>query len=360
MRWTSVRAQAARAAVGLCVLAMSVDARADFKELTVGEPVPLENLTLFPLFAQSEQDVGPLVTLEEALRSGSAEVREVGPSQPRSRGRAPRSRPELSGYESAEVNRLYLQNKGKVPVYVLAGTVVKGGQQDRQVGQDFIVEPGQTAAIDAFCVEHGRWTNQREGAATGGKFSTARALATSEVRAAGQYAQSQSAVWDKVSEVNRAHKKEAPSGTLNATLDDGQVARRTKQLAAQIQEGLAAAASTGNLVGFAYALDGQMRSVRWFASHRVFGLFRDSLVDAAALDALTRQAEHGQRTAPKVAKTKVGELVESVEAAEAAQRDTQGANVNEYKEGGAGYGSKTRLKAAPASARALSEDYVAK
>jgi hypothetical protein len=341
MRWTSVRALWARA-VGLCVLAMSAaNARADFgKEVTVGEPVALENLTLFPLFAQHDEDVGPLITLEEALKKGVAEVR------------------EMKG--GGEVNRLTLKNKGKLPLYVLAGTVVKGGQQDRQVGQDFIVEPGATAAIDAFCVEHGRWTNQREGASTGGKFATAKAMATSDVRAAGQYAQNQGAVWEKVSDVNRAHKKDAPSGTLNATLDDGEVAGRTQALAAQLKNSLAAAEAQGNVVGFAYALDGEMRSVRWFASRRVFTLFKDSLVDAAALDALTRQARHGKRSAPEVPKSKVGDLVQSVESARDTQRrDTEGANVNEYKEGGAGYGSKTRLKSAPSS-RPLSEDYLAK
>jgi hypothetical protein len=340
MRWTSVRALWARAAVGLCVFAIAATAGADFKEVTVGEPVALENLTLFPLLAQNEQDPGPLITLDEALKKGKAEVRELK--------------------DGGEVNRLMLQNKGKLPLYVLAGTVVKGGQQDRQVGQDFIVEPGATAAIDAFCVEHGRWNNQREGASTGGKVSTAKAMATSDVRGAGQYAKNQSAVWEKVSDVNRAHKKDAPSGTLNATLDDREVASRTKALAAQIEKSLSAADAAGPVVGFAYALDGEMRSVRWFASRRVFGLFRGSLVDAAALDALTRQAAHGRRTAPPVAKGKVGDLVESVEAATASERDTQGANVNEYKEGKAGYGSKTRLKSSAPSARPLSEDYLAK
>jgi hypothetical protein len=340
MRWTSVRALWARAAVGLCVLAIAANTRADLEEVTVGEPVALENLTLFPLFARNQQDPGPLVTLEEALKKGKAEVRELK--------------------DGGEVNRLVLQNKGKLPLYVLAGTVVKGGQQDRQVGQDFIVEPGATAAIDAFCVEHGRWNNQREGASTGGKFSTAKAMATSDVRGAGQYAQNQSAVWAKVSDVNRAHKKDAPSGTLNATLDDREVASRTKALASQIQSSLTAADSTGPVVGFAYALDGEMRSVRWFASRRVFELFRDGLVNAASLEALTRQALHGRRSAPPVATTKVGELVESVEAAAASERDTQGANVNEYKEGKAGYGSKTRLKSSAPSSRPVSVDYLAK
>ena len=42
------------------------------------------------------------------------------------------------------MNTLVIENKGDVPIYVLAGTVVKGGKQDRQIGQDFIIEGKKT------------------------------------------------------------------------------------------------------------------------------------------------------------------------------------------------------------------------
>ena len=60
-----------------------------------------------------------------------------------------------------------------MPIFVLAGTIVKGGN------------PKQTSPVDAFCVEHGRWNGNRDGRATAGHFGTSEVLATSKVRAAG-------------------------------------------------------------------------------------------------------------------------------------------------------------------------------
>jgi hypothetical protein len=324
-------------------------------QLQVGEPSAIDNVTLFPLFGPDEKNVGQFTTLEAALAKGDAEVREVG-EKPRKRGA--RSNEQSLG-TGAQVNALVLENRGKTAIYVLAGTVVKGGQQDRQIGQDFIVEPKRTVAVDAFCVEHGRWTVQRGGKSTHGKFGAAKALAVSDVRVAGQYKQDQGEVWNQVSEVNRVHNKSADTGTLMATLDDGEVEKRSRTLAHKLEGALGAAQGTGKLIGFAYALDGQMKSVRWFANSQVFSLFRDSLVQTAALDALTAQAQHGMHAAPMMEKGKVFDLVQKVEAAPSQQRDTRGANINEYKSGSVGYGSKTRLKSAGERARPISQDYLA-
>ena len=122
----------------------------------------------------------------------------------------------VRGGGSAQVGKLAIQNKGQVPVYVLAGTIVKGGKQDRQIGQDFIIGAEETVPIDAFCVEHGRWNGTRDGKSTGGKFEAVKQLAHRDVRVAGQYKKDQSEVWSKVSKVNEANKKHSDSDSLLA------------------------------------------------------------------------------------------------------------------------------------------------
>jgi hypothetical protein len=306
--------------------------------IEVGAGAVVENLTVFPLFGTQEADLGEITTLDEALARGQAEVREVN---------------------GGEVNKLVVKNRGKQAIYVLAGTLVKGGKQDRQIGQDFVIEPSKSVAVDAFCVEQGRWETTREGAATGGKFVATKAIATSDVRRAAQYQQNQSEVWNKVSKVNGAHKKSAPSGTLMATVDAGDVDARKQSLVRGIQRALDEAPKEKKLVGLAYAVDGSVRSVRWFANAKVFGLFQKSMVDAAALDGLT-QGNRGvaKHTAP--AKTAdVGLFVSEVESQRDVQkRDTSASNANEYKESARGFGSKTRLKSKPEIS--VSSDYVAK
>ena len=88
----------------------------------VGAEVSVENLTLFPVHGDPESKPVALTSLEAALAKGDAEVRELGG--------------DAAG-RGAEVNKLTIANKGKLPIYVLAGTIVKGGKQDRQISQDY-------------------------------------------------------------------------------------------------------------------------------------------------------------------------------------------------------------------------------
>ncbi len=321
------------------------------KEQTVAEPKAFDNLTIFPILAKKDVDVGPMTTLADALAKGKAEVREVG-----------------GNGAGAQVNTLVIQNKGDVPIYVLAGTVVKGGNQDRQIGQDFIIDSKQTTPIDAFCVEHGRWTGSRDGRATGGKFGVTQELVTSGVRAAGQYKKDQSEVWAKVEQVNAAHHKAAASGTLFATLDDAEVQKKRSALSEKVNGFLASTQPRESVVGFAVAIDGKVKGARWFASHKVFELFRAQLVNGAAVDALTTQAQRrGAPPAPAapLKPESVVSFVDDVEKVQVAQeRDTAGANANEYKESSKAYGSKTMRKPSPAQPSAprvpISSDYLVK
>jgi hypothetical protein len=322
------------------------------KDQTVGDPKAFDNLTVFPIYANAQVDVGPMTTLDDALARGKAEVREVGGD----------------GNTHAQVNTLVIENKGDVAIYVLAGTVVKGGNQDRQIGQDFIIESKQTVPVDAFCVEHGRWTGSRDGRATGGKFGTSQRLVTSTVRAAAQYKKNQGEVWAKVDQVNQAHHKSAESGTLFATLDAPDVEKKSAALAEKVNAFLKTAENNGMLVGFAFAVDGQVKGARWFASHKVFSLFRTTLVNGVTVDALTAQAARNGAPPPAAAPLKTADVVtfvddvEKVQAAE--KRDTQGANENEYKESSKAYGSKAYRKpstANPAAPKApISSDYLTK
>ncbi len=301
------------------------------------------NLVVYPVTSRAQTDVGPLVALDDALAKGLAEVRET------------------SG--GGSVNTLVIENKGTIPVFVIAGTIVKGGNQDRQIGQDFIIESKQSSPVDAFCVEHGRWNGQREGQGTAGKFGTSEVVATSKIRAAGQYKKSQGEVWSNVSESNAANGQRPASDTFLASVDNATIAKQRVELATKI-DGVLASAKQDELVGVAYSIDGDIRGVRWFANHNVFELVRKKLVNGIALEAITSKAQaeaRGQKPSdkPPPAPAAVEAFVKSVEEQQVAeQRDTAAANVNEYKESGQGFGSKTMTKGP--SKKAVSSDFVKK
>ncbi|HEY8078572.1 MAG TPA: DUF6569 family protein, partial [Labilithrix sp.] len=283
------------------------------------------------------------IALDDALASGAAEVREVD--------------------GGGSVNTLVIENKGTTPVYVLAGTVVKGGKQDRQIGQDFIIDSKQTTPVDAFCVEHGRWTAQRNGQGTGGKFQTSDVVATSKVRAAGQYKKSQGEVWSNVGKSNSSLHTQTSSDTFVAAVDDQALAKDRTALAARIEQVLGAVSPQDDVVGIGYAIDGEVRGVRWFAHHKVFTMQEKKLVNGIALEAITAKAD-GKPASNKPAPTAadVEKFVKDVEAqAVKEDRDTPAANVNQYKESDAAYGSSTMMKPKGGSpAKPVSKDFTKK
>ncbi len=317
----------------------------------IGGATALGNLVVFPVTSRSQVDVGPLISLDDALAAKTAEVR------------------ELEG--GGSVNTLVIENKGKVSIFVLAGTIVKGGNQDRQIGQDFIIEQKQATPVDAFCVEHGRWNGNRDGRATAGHFGTSEVLATSKVRAAGQYKKSQGEVWSKVSEANSANHQAPASSTFLASVDDATLTKQRTELATKIEAALATVRPQEELVGIAYAIDGDVRGVRWFAHHNVFEMVRKKLVVGIAFDTIVARAEAQAQnrppsTKPTPAPAAVEAFVKNVEGeAVKENRDTAGANVNEYKESGQAYGSKTMFKGAASKPGAsprkpVSSDFTAK
>ncbi len=330
------------------------------QDIFVSEPKQYDNLVVFPILAKRQADLGPLVSLHAALQQKVVEVRELGatdmpnneaadnvpiqqqgqPSQPGQ----PAMQQQARGGGSASVNTLALENKGAVPVYVLAGTIVKGGNQDRQIGQDFIIGPKETVPIDAFCVEHGRWNGTRDGSSTDGKFEAVQQLANKEVRVAGQYKKNQSEVWSKVSKVNEANGKKSASDSLLATADDGELNKKRDVLRAQVLHDLDAVNPAGAVVGYAYAIGGEVQGVRWFANHRVFGMFRDVLINTAIVDALTAKAS-GATASRSVSASRVAQFVLEAQSAPPARVvETAADNVNEYAESADAYSSKTSVK----------------
>ena len=117
---------------GFTPSARAADMTAD--QPRISGPFVHDNLAVY--FLHGPSTVGPVpLTLKEALTAGRVVVRETG-----------------------RVNELTIENTGTEEVFVQAGDIVKGGQQDRVLTVSFLVPPksGQMP-IGAFCVEQGRW-----------------------------------------------------------------------------------------------------------------------------------------------------------------------------------------------------------
>jgi len=360
--------------LGILALSGPWNAGADEKKLpgvalgdihSAGAPIRVDNLVVFPIYASIHEDVGEFETLDEALAAKRAVVREVGaaptPPQPQpSMGRrilqravgvpadeadeneAQAQQIRMAG--GASVGTLVIENTGHKAILVLAGTVVKGGNQDRQVGQDFVVGPKQVVPVDAFCVEHGRWSGAREGEATGGRFGTVGVLASKRVRAAGQYKKDQGAVWDNVATENADNAVEAETGTLMATLDDPKIKAKREAMVTKISAALDALPDHTRVAGLAYAVDGEVHGARWFVNHDMYRKFRPVLLGTMSVEAVTAQnaakAQGRPMAVNKVPRNAVGTFIEDLRKAKVEKETaTRAMNTNAYRENDEGFSS---------------------
>jgi hypothetical protein len=144
-------------------------------DYTVSGPYAHKNLTIFLLHGAGQSQSRAPLTLQEAMKRKLVVVRETG-----------------------DVNRLTIQNRSNQDVFVQAGDIVKGGQQDRVLALDLIVPPKSgKIPIDAFCVEQGRWSRRGDEAVTAFSASD-NALASKDLKIAAKAKGSQGDVWANV------------------------------------------------------------------------------------------------------------------------------------------------------------------
>jgi hypothetical protein len=149
---------------------------APVSDYVVSGPYAHKNLTIFLLHSASQSQGRAPLTLQEAMKRKLVVVRETG-----------------------DVNRLTIQNRSNQDVFVQAGDIVKGGQQDRVLALDLIVPPKSgRIPIDAFCVEQGRWSRRGNEAVTAFSASD-NALASKDLKIAAKARKSQGEVWSNVS-----------------------------------------------------------------------------------------------------------------------------------------------------------------
>jgi len=361
---------------------------------TLGPPVVVGNLAVFPVYARRMEDLGEFLPLDAALEKGLAVVREVGagndgPQQPipqqaqpqmlyddnwaplddgngNSNGNGNARAQRANHGDGAQVNTLVIANKGDVAILVLAGTVVKGGKQDRQIGQDFIIGKRQTVPVDAFCVEHGRWTAVRDGVATGGSFKTLKTLAAGDVRAARPDERTQGQVWSKVGQINRDNGKETASDTLTASLEDTGAAAERGRVGATVQAFLARVPMAERTVGLAYAVGGEVLGARWFIHHKLFAQYAETLVNTAVGESFNARAVSRTKGLPDAPGACALELVATFVNAPShgrhEKRATSGDNVNAYEFSADVYAAEAQVKSAsPAAApKAVTKDFLKK
>ena len=194
-------------------------------------------------------------------------------------------------YETKDVNELAIRNLSNQDIYVQAGDIVRGGDQDRMISTDFIVPPKSgRMPIAAFCVESGRWS-QRKGEASGSFSSSENSVSTKELKLAAKSANSQSAVWQNVevaqNKLSENLKTKVQSGVSASSLELSVENPKVKESANTYINALSGIVNNkSDVIGYAFAINGHVNSADVYASRALFAKLWPKLLKASAIEAI--------------------------------------------------------------------------
>lgn len=182
---------------------------------------------------------------------------------------------QVSEKPTPEVQSLTVTNTADCPLLLLEGQVLQGGWQNRMVARSVIVAPNDELDVSVVCVEAGRWNGQLHQADSRRRAST---RVRSGLRASGDR---QSAVWRRVSEYDSRYGSNATSSFIEhadrAADDIIPMVRHFRPFPGQI--------------GIVIAMGGHPVSAELFDSPLTLFEQYQSIVAAAAMDAVDRPAE---------------------------------------------------------------------
>jgi hypothetical protein len=197
-------------------------------------------------------------------------------------------------HETQEVNTLTIENVSDQDVFVQAGEIVKGGQQDRTLARDLIVSAhsGQVP-IAAHCVEHGRWTQRGDEQVV--QFGASNNALTSKALKQANYAGDQSKVWAEVANSQQklsaniadfSGKPTTSPTSLEMTVEAPQVQAASDAYVKALTSATAVDSGSADVIGYAIAINGKLNSGDVYASHALFTKLWPKMLTAAAVEAV--------------------------------------------------------------------------
>jgi hypothetical protein len=236
--------------------------------VTISGPFTHDNLTIFLIHSPDQLKDKNILTLQEGLKEKKVVV-----------------------HETKNVNELAIENVSDQEVFIQAGDIVKGGQQDRTIAHDMLVKPKSgKIPLASFCVESGRW--EKRGEEDPGKFGSAgEQIANKDLKIATRRAMMQGEVWKEVSNAQKklasnvgAPVQSAASATsYQLTLENKKlqemVDAHTKKLGSAID-------GKDDVVGYVFAVNGKLNSADVYASHALFMKLWAKQLRSAAVEAV--------------------------------------------------------------------------
>ena len=239
-------------------------------QITVGAPVSVGNLTVFPLL-NGAGVVADYLTLDEALEKGLASVTEVS--------------------ESGCVPELRFCNKSDLSVLLVDGEELIGAKQNRTLNLTILVPAHQVLKIPVSCVERDRWSDRSSAFSSTPHSLLAMARAkrvgsvTFSLRESGQPASDQSEVWEDIDRFASKLKVESPTRSMSDIFE---------AYSDDLDEKARAFSAEPGQVGAVFAIDKQLVGLDLFDSPTTFAKLLRKLVNSYLLQAVASRSPAGR------------------------------------------------------------------
>jgi hypothetical protein len=239
-------------------------------------PYKYQNLTMFLIHGPDRFKGKQLLTLQEAMAKNLVVV-----------------------HETKNVNQLTIENRSKrTEVFVQSGDIVKGGQQDRTIAHDLILPPNSgKMRVTAYCVEEGRWSKRGGESAT--RFGSSPDTLPSKgkkiaVRGGGGKGDPQQKVWMLVARMQRllskavgkSVKSKQSGSSLALTLEDKKLLEAVDACRKKLSS---LPTGTKDVIGYAFAINGEINSADIYGSHSLFKKLWPTLLKATAIEAIAEK-----------------------------------------------------------------------
>ena len=228
-------------------------------------PYTYQNVAVF-LLHTDEQDDREFLTLHEGLESGQVTVTEKG---------------------EGDVGELLLTNASALPLFLHEGDRFEGGKQDRTLYSSLVIPPNtRDAPIPTFCIEQGRWREDKTG--KGFVAGASLALAPKSVRRAAKYSKDQNEVWAQVA-VEKARASaglgiSAETSSLNEAMDSDVMRRLAESYSKRLGD---AVIGKKDAVGVAIVINGKIEEIDAYPNHGLLLKLYPRLLQSFALQAVT-------------------------------------------------------------------------
>ena len=172
------------------------------------------------------------------------------------------------------VNTIIVENKSVVPLLLIDGEEIVGGDQNRIIDATILIAPQSEKKIPVDCTEHGRWVYKSE-------FKQSAHIANYRTRLAKHHAYRnndsvQQAVWDSINDLEMSRSFSSPTQAMSESYENAK---------ADLNEFLDAFNIVDGQSGIAVLVDGEIKGFEVFLNSEIYKEYHEKILKSYLINA---------------------------------------------------------------------------